>query len=127
MESPKPLVLRSDDLPIEGFLGPPTANCGDVEMLEGSDKQKWVEQSSSTKQGFFQEELNNLVSNLNLSKNSAKILALRLKEKHCFQSGVTITSFRTREQDLLPYSTEKDKLVFCNNVSRLLNCMSLPK
>ena len=49
MESPKPLVLRSDDLPIEGFLGPPTANCGDVEMLEGSDIRQAAVKVSSKK------------------------------------------------------------------------------
>ena len=130
VKSAKLPVLHSDDLPVPVFSGPSTSNCDDVEMLEESDNQtssseSEFEESSSTKQGFSQEELNDLVRDLNLSKKSAEILASRLKEKHCLQPGVTITSFRTREQDLLPYFTEEDKLVFCNNVSGLLNCMGL--
>ena len=64
--------------------------------------------------------------NLNLSKKSAEILALELKEKQCLQAGVTITSFSTKERPS-SYFTEENKLVFCYNVSGLLNCMSLPK
>lgn len=63
VESAKPPVLHSDDLPIPVFSGPSTANCDDVEMLEGSDNQtssneSEFEESSSTKQGFSQEQLN---------------------------------------------------------------------
>ena len=51
---------------------------------------------------FSQEELNDSVNDLNLSKKSAEILALSFKEKHCLQPGVNITSFRAREKDFLP-------------------------
>ena len=132
VESVKPPVLHSDDLPIPVFSGRSTASCDDVEILEGSDNQtssieSEFEESSSTDEGFSQEELNYFVRDLNLSKKFAEILSSRLKEKHCLQPDFTITSFRTTEQDLLPYFTEEDKLAFCNNVPGFLNCMGNPE
>lgn len=68
-----------------------------------------------------------MVRDLNLPKKSAEILTPRLNEKYCLQPVVTITSYRTREQDILPYFTKEDKLVFCSNISGLLSFMGLPE
>lgn len=53
-------------------------------------------------------------------KKSAEMIATRVKQRHCLQFGVTITSLRPRKQDFLPYFTEEEPLVFCNKVSELL-------
>ena len=45
---------------------------------------------------FVQVELNDLIRNLNLSKNKAELLGSRLKEKNLFNQNVRI-SYRNRE------------------------------
>lgn len=125
-------VSHSDDLPIPVFSRPSTSNGDDFEMLEGSSGQSSssgseFEEDVSKKPGFSQDELNDLVRDLNLPKISAELLASRLKEKHCLQPGVIITSFRTRESELLPYFSEEDNFVFCNDIPGLLRSMGLPK
>lgn len=67
-----------------------------------------------------------MIRDLNLSKKSAELLASRLKEKGCLQPDVSITCYRTRERDILPYFTETNDIVYCNNISGLLNLMGLP-
>jgi DNA gyrase/topoisomerase IV subunit B len=86
-----------------------------VTITSSSRSESEFEGCNPTLQGFSQGELNDLIRDLNLSKKSAELLASKLKEKHYLQSGVTITSYRTREQDILPYFTEENDLVYCNN------------
>ena len=74
---------------------------------------------------FNQFELNDLVRDLNLSKETLEILASRLNEKNLLQPGTNITFYRRREKDLLPYFSKENNLVFCNDVGRLLQKMGL--
>ena len=74
---------------------------------------------------FNQFELNDLVKDLNLSKETSEILASRLNEKNLLQPGTNITFYRRREKDLLPYFSKENNLVFCNDVGGLLQKMGL--
>ena len=69
------------------------------ETDDGSD----YEENMSTPQQFSQEELNDLIRDLKLSKLASELLASRLKEKKCLQAGPKISAFRSREAKLLPY------------------------
>ena len=71
---------------------------------------------SSTAQNFNQHELNDLIRDLNLSKESSKLLASRLKEKNLLDSETKITFYRNREKNLLPFFSENDQLVFSHHV-----------
>ncbi|CAG9787072.1 unnamed protein product [Diatraea saccharalis] len=84
--------------------------------------------SQETKpQPFNQSELNDLIRDLNLSKESSEILASRLKEKNLLTPDTKITFYRTREKDLLPYFSSEENLVYCNNVEGLIQKMGLQK
>ena len=48
---------------------------------------------------FSQEELNDLVCDLSLSKENSELLASRLKEKNLLESGTNVTFYRTREKE----------------------------
>ena len=74
---------------------------------------------------FNQFELNDLVRDLNLLKETSEILASRLNEKNLLQPGTNITFYRRREKDLLPYFSKENNLVFCNDVGGLLQKMGL--
>ena len=69
---------------------------------------------------FSQNELNDLASNLNLSKESSELLASRLKEKNIIQPGTFITYYRNRHAEFLPYFTQEKDIVFSNNVEGVL-------
>ena len=80
--------------------------------------------SSSTSFRFDQDELNDLVRDLGLSKTNSELLASRLKEKDALSPGTSITFYRTREEELLvffsEYSTGNGNFVYCDNVKGLL-------
>ena len=69
---------------------------------------------------FKQEELSDLIRNLNLSKEAVEILASRLKDKNCLRTGASITFYRTREKELLPYFSKEEELVFCKDIEVVL-------
>lgn len=82
-------------------------------------------QSNSHSESFDQKELSDLIRDLNLSKESSELLASRLKEKNALKPGTKITIYRNREKDLLPFFTEDNNLVFCNDISNLLKKIGL--
>ena len=74
-----------------------------------------------------QAEFNNLTQDLNLSKVSAQLLGLRLKEKHLLVPGTTFFWYRDLERELRQFFTFQDKssLVYCNNIAGLIKSMDL--
>jgi len=71
--------------------------------------------------GFTQDELNDLVRDAGLSKEISKLLASRLKEKHCLAPSTRITFYRNRDFKFRKYFTESNNLVYCNNIEGLIN------
>ena len=49
--------------------------------------------------------------NLNLSKESAQLLGLRLKEKHLLAQGTTFYRHRGRERELRQFFTFQDEVI----------------
>jgi len=78
------------------------------------------EENTSTPQQFTQAELNELVLDLNLSKQASELLASRLKEKNCLKLGTKIAVFRSREVTLVLYLIGNENIVYCNNIPRLV-------
>ena len=56
-----------------------------------------TERKSSSQQ-FNQSELNDLVCDLDLSKQAAEILASRLNEKHVLHSSAKVSFYRKRDE-----------------------------
>jgi hypothetical protein len=77
-------------------------------------------QTTSHSERFDQNELSDLIRDLNLSKESSELLVSRLKENNVLHPGTKITFYRRREKDLLPFFTEDNNLVFCNDIGNLL-------
>ncbi|KAI6653050.1 hypothetical protein LOD99_3886 [Oopsacas minuta] len=69
-----------------------------------------------TVQQFNQSELNDLVRDLDLSKQAAELLTSRLKEKQLQDRSVMVSFFRKREELLLPYFSVENKLVYCDDI-----------
>ena len=52
---------------------------------------------------YSQSELNYLIRDLNLPKQSAEVLASRLQDKHLLKAGTSISFYRNREEKLRKY------------------------
>ncbi|KAI6647410.1 hypothetical protein LOD99_12406 [Oopsacas minuta] len=60
---------------------------------------------------FNQAELNDLIRDFDLSKESSELLASRLKEKNLLHQGTKVTLYRYREQEF--HSTSAKRMVWC--------------
>ena len=74
-------------------------------------------------QPLKQHELDDLVRDLGLSKESAQLLGSRLKERYLLHRDTHFAWYRTREKSLSPYFATSDELVFCQNVQGLVESM----
>lgn len=133
MESARRPLPHSEEIPIPTFSNLPmlleddsdtSSNEVQFQKCEGDSD---FEGPLASPQRFSQQELNDLVRDLNLSKESSELLASRLNEKNLLCPGTYITFYRTREKDLLPYFSKENKLVFCNDIRGLLEKMGLIK
>ena len=85
-----------------------------------------TERKKAVPQQFNQSELNDLVRDLDLSKQATGILASRLNEKHVLHSSAKASFYRKRDELYLPYFKEEIQLVYCDNVSGLLGELGIP-
>ena len=74
-------------------------------------------------QPFTQADLNDLVRDLVLLNNSAKLLASRLKVRNLLAPGRVVSFFRNRERDLEQFFRMEDEVVFCDDINGLFNAM----
>ena len=75
---------------------------------------------SSEPNRFNQDDLSDLIRDLNLPKESAELLASRIKERNFLQAKTNITFYRNREAKFLPYFKQYEEIVVCNDVELLL-------
>ncbi|KAI6656196.1 hypothetical protein LOD99_1529 [Oopsacas minuta] len=81
---------------------------------------------SNSPQLFNQSELNDLVRDLDLPKESAELLGSRLKEKNLLLPETKFYSYRNRAIEFLKYFIMEDGFVFCHDVSPLVNAFGCP-
>ena len=63
-----------------------------------------------------QERLNDLVPDFYLSKEKAGILGSRLQQWNLLEPGTTISSFRSRNQNLAGYYASAENICYCKNI-----------
>jgi len=97
----------------------------ECDETSGSSCSEYEERSSSPKQ-LTQQESNDLIRDLNLSKQGSELLASRLKEKNCLQPDAKITYNWNRKTEILPLFSQDNDLVYCNNIIGLLLKMKTP-
>ena len=132
-----PPTLHSDELLIavfKGFL--PTEDVGSDQEQETADKTQEIlsifgdpsyeTPQSLNPQQFSQPELNDHLRDLDLSKTAAEVLASRLQEKNQLSHTTEVSYFRNQEQAFVPFFTEKNKFVYCHNISSLLHKLGMP-
>lgn len=86
-----------------------------------SDSDVMEEELERTPKLFTQAELNDLVRDLDISKDKSELLASRLKAKNLLSDEVRISFYRDRHQKFGKYYSTKDSVCFCNDVYGLFN------
>lgn len=81
--------------------------------------------ATSPPQLFSQAELNDLVRDLNLSKESAEVLGSTLKSKNLLATGTTFSWYRHREEEFTSFYSTEDLLVYCNDVNELMKAFGV--
>lgn len=82
-------------------------------------------EAKSEPQLFTQNDLNDLVRDLNLTKSNAELLGSRLKEKNLLAENTTFYWYRNRETECLDFFSQHESLMFCNNVPGLLKYLGV--
>ena len=77
------------------------------------------ESSSLISEQFKLEELSDLIRDLNLSKETAEILASRFKDKNCLRTGALVTFYRRREKELISHFS-KEELIYREDIEGFL-------
>ncbi|KAI0986577.1 hypothetical protein GJ496_006190 [Pomphorhynchus laevis] len=99
-------VLYSEELPVPNFsVLPQLSLCSSDKNFSLTDVDRDEEFSVETTLKLFSHiELNYLVRDLSLPKNSTELLTFRLKEKNLLENGVCVTFFLSRHENFLPFS-----------------------
>lgn len=97
----------------------------DIEGPSSSQNDADFEGMSNEPKCFSQNELDDLVRDLNLSKQASELLASRLKEKKLLSSDTKISFYRERDTELRRYFSEENGITFCSDIKNLLIKMGL--
>ena len=139
IESARRPVPHCTEVPVPVFTFLPDLTADEIllEAMEDSNSSCSNYSSTSTAaetsslstnpKSFSQGQLNDLVRDLNLSKESSVLLAPCLGEHGVLDSGTKITFYRNRDDLLLRFFIMEDDFVFCSNIPGLLAEMGLSK
>lgn len=111
----------------------PPSSLDDIYLSESEDEDTLPPQGESSSdfsvdegpQLFSQKELNDLVRDLGLSKESAELLGSRLKNKNLLSSGTSFSWYRHREKEFTQFFYKEGNLVYCNDVQGLMNSFEI--
>ena len=78
------------------------------------------EPTRNLQQLFDKKGLNDLIRDLNLSKNETEILGSRLKERNLIEKDVKISFHRNRDKDSITYFSRQNTLIYCNDLYILI-------
>lgn len=97
---------------------------GDENNAEDDSTEEFVPYNqTSTKEvkQYSQEELNDLIRNLGLSKEAAELLASDLKSRNMLTQTTKVTFYRNRDKEYRSFFTQDSNLVYCNDIKGLIN------
>jgi hypothetical protein len=115
-------VTHGPDLPVPSAPDNLSDEFESSSLQSATDKMYFEpHQYDRTIDTFTQSELNDLIRELQLTKEKSELLGLRLREKNMLASGVKFSWYRNREKEFRKYYAQEDQLVFCTDISNLLH------
>ena len=125
-KNPVPVFKKLLDIPVSAASLAPepvpkelTESDLNPESLENHNDIDYHE-SSSEPNHFNQDDLSDQIRDLNLPKESAELLASRLKERNFLQAKTNVTFYRNRKANFLLYFKQYEEIVVCNDAELLL-------
>ncbi|GFW60239.1 uncharacterized protein TNCV_1843201 [Trichonephila clavipes] len=120
-------VPHGPDLPIPSPPDTLDNILDDLDQIShiSSDSDDGYDPGTNDPELFSQSDLNDLVRDLGLPKDTAKVLGSTLKERHLLNSGASFSWYRFREKEFVPFFTQEGDLVFCNNVPAILKMFKI--
>ncbi|GFT83280.1 uncharacterized protein TNCV_3003641 [Trichonephila clavipes] len=97
-------VPHGPDLPIPSPPDTLDNTLDDLDQIShiSSDSDDGYDPGTNDPEFFSQSDLNDLVRDLGLPKDTVEILGPRLKERHLLNSGVSFSWYRFREKEFVP-------------------------
>lgn len=86
----------------------------------------FVPQESPCPEPFSQNELNDLIRDLGLTKERAELLTSRLKEKHLLESTCKVSYYRNRSKSLATFFKVDGPLCYCHDIEGLFGELQQP-
>lgn len=125
-------VLHGDDLPIPE---PPDSfeiedddedeECSNTNVSSSSDPDFISDEACTEPHRITQNELNDLVRDLDLSKGKAELLGSRLQQWNLLGEGVCVSTFRSRHKDFVSFFSMKSNLVTCHDIDGLMSALNI--
>ena len=136
IDSARRLVAHCEDVPIPVFCSLPQLDSSNELRAKAKqnsgDDSNFSDIMSDTNaklqhkiKPFTQDQLNDLIRDLALSKKAAEVLASRLNEHGILDSETKITFYRHREEGLSDYFVKEDNFVICQNIRGPLTAMGI--
>ncbi|GFX39053.1 uncharacterized protein TNCV_3426391 [Trichonephila clavipes] len=101
-------VPHGPDLPIPSPPDTLDNILDDLDQIHiSSDSDDDYDPGTNDPELFSQSDLNDLVRDLGLPKDTAEVLGYRLKERHLLNSGVSFSWYRFREKEFVPFFTQE--------------------
>lgn len=72
-----------------------------------------------------QAEFNDLVRDLELTKEKAELLGSRLQEWNLLKPSTKISNFRSRHMQFSSFYSQEDNVCFCNDISGLMQWLAV--
>ena len=127
LDSARRPVAHCNDIPVPVFEELPELHEVTDGDSSGQDEEEEEFHVHDSPQPFSQADLNDLVRDLNMPKESAELLASRLKEKNLLSGSTRVTFYRNRHEEFLCYFTQEKDLVFCTDITQLLHALGVPQ
>lgn len=105
-------------------LSPVDANSGATEAVDIDYEPE--SQDEKMPHLIEQDELNDLVRDLNLSKQHSELLGSRLQQWNLLAEGTRITAFRTRNKELSTFFAMEYSLCACKDIDGLMELLGFP-
>ena len=96
---------HSEEIPVPVFedknknIEESSSSQDETQSIATTDDASFLDDNDEQPKLFSQNELSDLVRDLNLPKDSAELLASRLKDKNMLNDKVKVSFFRTRHQE----------------------------
>lgn len=116
-------VPHSDEIPVPTPSAQLPETESSTESMESQSDMDYTDTHDNSPKLMSQVDLDDLVRDLNLSKESAELLGSRLQERNLLAPGTTFAWYRRREKQFVDFFTAEDKLVYCTNVKGLITEM----